>query len=92
MDQATSIASLLNEKPWAGFLALCVVAITVLFVALVRSWGKLSDEQRAHLETAREVANVAKAITENWHDQLAQNQKTLELHERGITLIEGRTS
>lgn len=63
IEQANSLTDLLVRAPLAGFLALTLLALVVLFWLLIR-------EKNAHQATVREVVALTAAISAQWEKQL----------------------
>ena len=68
IQQAEQIAALLERAPLAGFLALTIVSVVVLFWLLMR-------EKNAHQATVREVVALTTAISAHWERQLETNEE-----------------
>jgi hypothetical protein len=68
IEQANGISDLLQRQPLAGFLALTLVALAMLFVLLLR-------EKAAHQATLREVVTLTSAISAQWTRQLDVQEK-----------------
>lgn len=63
IEQANSLTDLLVRAPLAGFLALTLLALVMLFWLLIR-------EKNAHQATVREVVALTAAISAQWEKQL----------------------
>lgn len=62
-EEIGALSALLERAPLAGFLALTLAAVMVLFLLLMR-------EKNAHQETIREVVALTSAISDQWRRQL----------------------
>ena len=75
LDEAEKMAALLERAPLAGFLALTLVALVVLFWLLMR-------EKNAHQTTIREVVELTTAISGQWERQLDIQDRLVRLDAR----------
>ena len=75
IDQANGLADLLTRAPLAGFLAITLIVIGVLF-------GLLMREKTQHFNTLRDVLILMKAISDQWTKQLDAQEAVRLLLER----------
>lgn len=68
LEQANGLTDLLQRAPLAGFLALTILALMVLFILLMR-------EKNAHHSTLREVVTLMSAISAQWEEQLKLQER-----------------
>lgn len=73
MDKATvtragEIAAMFDDKPLAAGIAFCILAITVLFAALM--W-----EKRSHQKTLREVVTLTTTFSAQWNRHLTLEER-----------------
>lgn len=71
LDQAQTLANLLEKQPLAGFLGLCIVALVTLF-------GLLLWEKRSHQKTLREVVALTTTFAHQWDRHLDLEQRMVE--------------
>ena len=71
LDQAQGLTNLLEKQPLAGFLALTILALIVIFTLYVR-------EKSSHQRTLREVLPLMTTFTAQWnrHQDLEQAMVT----------------
>ena len=77
IQNASSLAELLEQKPLAGFLALSIIAIVVLFGLLVWSW-------RSNGSTLREVVTLMTNFSNGWNKHLELEERMVELDEKRL--------
>ncbi|MCC6178800.1 MAG: hypothetical protein WAZ94_15310 [Phycisphaerales bacterium] len=80
LEEAEKIAALLERAPLAGFLALTIVAVVVLFWLLLR-------EKNAHQTTIREVVELTSAISGQWERQLDLQDRLISLDARFQAIV-----
>jgi hypothetical protein len=68
LDQANGLTDLLQRAPLAGFLALTLLVVVVLFTMLMR-------EKSAHQDTIREVVKLTATMSEQWNNSLALQEE-----------------